>query len=108
MDNITIIDKVLEKKFDNYSVNTDNYMAPQELTVTITLNEYRDLVENNATRKSAIDKAEENKFSRERRIEELEKEVAELKAELYEFQKKQSRANDADDVVNVPDEAKVK
>ena len=58
MDSVSITDKVLEKKLDTYGNNNENFVAPAELTVTITLGEYRDLVGKVATRQAAIDKLE--------------------------------------------------
>lgn len=87
MDNMSVKDVVLEKKLDNYGSNNDNFVASQELTVTITLSEYRKLVSSDATRVEAIDKANKDKYERERKIEALEKQVAELKAENYELKK---------------------
>ena len=49
MENTTTMNSVLEEKMDAYSKNLDNFTAPQELTVTITLNEYRHLVSAVAT-----------------------------------------------------------
>lgn len=79
---------ILDKKVkDSYKFNEDNYAAPKEITVTITLNEYRRLVANDATREEAIKKAESDKYDRNREIEALTKENADLKAELYEAKK---------------------
>lgn len=88
MENISVKDVVLEKKMNDYSHNHNNFAAPSEIMVTITLNEYRNLVEQAATRKIAIDAAEHDKYTRNQENEQLRKEVAALKAELYEYQKK--------------------
>lgn len=88
MDSVSVTDKVLESKLDRYGGNNDNFTAPQELTVTITLNEYRDLVSKVATRQAAIDEANKDKYERNNLNEKLEKEIADLKAELYEYHKK--------------------
>ncbi len=79
---------VLEKKLDGYGIDMRNFKAIDEIMVEITLNEYRDLVANDATRKQAIDKAEESKYQREKEIENLKKSNEELKAENYELKKK--------------------
>ena len=85
--NTTIKDVILDKKFGNYGTNDNDFLASGELTVTITLEEYRRLVRECATREYCIDEAEKDKYTRERENEELRKENAELKAELYELQK---------------------
>lgn len=60
MENVSVKDVVLEKKMNDYSHNGNNFVAAQEITVTITLAEYRDLIEKAATRKTAIDAAEQD------------------------------------------------
>ena len=84
MDNESIL---LDKKVKEYGFNENNFSAPSELMVTITLDEYRKLVSNDATREQAIKKAEADKYERNNQIEHLTKEVAALKAELYETKK---------------------
>lgn len=88
MENVAIKDLIFDKKSDGYKFEEDNYVATQELTVTITLNEYRKLVEANATSQERIKKADDDKYSRNAENESLKKENAELKAELYELRKK--------------------
>lgn len=92
MDSLSVKDAVLEKKMD-YSFDKNNFLAQSELTVTITLGEYRDLVEKVTTRDSAIKAAENDKYKRDTENEKLIKEVAALKAELYELQKKGDKEN---------------
>ena len=86
--NTTIKDVILDKKLDGYGTNNNDFLASGELTVTITLEEYRKLVEKCATREYCINEAEKDKYVRESENEELRKENAELKAELYELQKR--------------------
>ena len=78
-------DKLLNKKTDSYNTEWDNFIAPTEITVTITLNEYRKLVSNDATRKQAIDKANEDKYEREQKIKAVNEENARLKGENYDL-----------------------
>lgn len=87
MENVSVKDVVLEKKMDNYNTNQNNFVATQELTVEITLSEYRELVGASATRKWDIDKANADKYEREQEIKNLRAQVAELKAENYELKK---------------------
>lgn len=56
--------QVLDKKLRDYGGH-DNFVAPRELTVTITLNEYRSLV----MAKGAYDKAIENLRSNNYKLE---------------------------------------
>lgn len=96
MENVSIKDVVLEKKMGEYTYNHNNFVASSELTVTITLAEYRDLVEKAATRNTAIAAAEQDKYTRNQENERLQKEVAALKAALYEYQKKIEAASTAE------------
>lgn len=93
MENVSIKDVVLEKKTENFNPNMHNFVASSELTVTITLAEYRELVEKVATSDSAIRTAEQDKYTRNQENDRLQKEVAALKAELYEYRKKFDSAN---------------
>ena len=87
--------KVFELKNGSYhSSDTNNYVAPAELTVTITLNEYRDLVSTAANTKAKVDEANKDKYKREdeikkltEKVNELTSENTDLKSQLYELQK---------------------
>lgn len=90
------LESILETKLDRYESKfaKHNFVAETELTVTITLDEYRELIGANATRQKAIDEANADKYARENKIKEQEKvindlklELAGLKAELYELTK---------------------
>lgn len=87
MENTTIKDVILDRKMDGYSFEKKDFVASGEITVTITLGEYRKLIADNATAQQRIDKANEDKYSRNAENEALKKENAELKAELYELTK---------------------
>ena len=97
MENTINSNVILEKKLDSYYVNNKDFVAPQEITVTITLNEYRDLVEKNSTREEAIRKAEANKYERDQENSKLREEVAALKTEIYELKKNAETANNKED-----------
>lgn len=88
MENTNEVNVVLDKKIDGYGVDAklQNFIAPQEITVTITLAEYRELVTKVATRDADVSKAESDRYERNKKIEALEKENAELKAKIYELQ----------------------
>lgn len=87
MDNTVIKDVLLDKKLDRYGFDNNDFLAAGELTVTITLSEYRKLVKDVATAQARIDKAEEDRYERNRENERLTEENNKLKAELYEMQK---------------------
>ena len=87
MENTTIKDVILDRKMDGYGFEEKDFVASGEITVTITLGEYRKLIADNATAQQRIDKANEDKYSRNAENEALKKENAELKAELYELTK---------------------
>ena len=89
MDNANTItqDVVLDKKLSEYGRN-DDFIASQEITVTITLREYRELVSNNATREHEISKANSDKYERETQIKTLEQRVKALEDENYSLKKK--------------------
>lgn len=98
MENTTNINAVLEQKLDSAKYSgLENFTAPQELTVTITLNEYRDLVSKVATAQSRIDEANKNKWERDAENKKLKEEVAELKAKLYELQNASTAPVDKED-----------
>ena len=65
------IDTIMDKK-KGYDYDGDDFAAPTELTVTITLHEYRELVENNIYRRKDVERLRE-------KCEELKKENRELK-----------------------------
>ena len=71
-------DNKFSKEVD-YSLNQNDFVLDNEITVTITLHEYRELVENNATSKARIEDANNEKWKYYRENEELKKQVAELK-----------------------------
>lgn len=87
MENTVIKDVLLDKKLDRYSFDNNDFLAAGELTVTITLSEYRKLVKDVATAQARIDKAEADRYDRNRENERLTEENSRLKAELYEMQK---------------------
>lgn len=78
-------EKVNDKKIDDFHFERQDFAIPSELTVTITLGEYRELVSKVATAQHDIKKANEDKWERDHRIEELEKLVTTLKDKLLEY-----------------------
>jgi len=81
-------DLVLDRKMDAGRYcggNLHNYVASQELTVTITLSEYRELVSGIATKDKDISIANDNKYQREQEIKEVKAANDTLKAENYDL-----------------------
>lgn len=99
MDNNTN-NRILDKKLDYGNSDRNNFVCESEITVTITLNEYRALVTTQATCNEKVDAAEKDRYERNTRCEKLEKENAQLKAEMYELQKKLSETTDVVEVCN--------
>lgn len=87
----TSAETIMEKKIGDCGKNLHDFVGAQELTVTITLTEYRDLLTKVATRQEAIDKANADKYTREQEIKAQKDANEKLKAENYELQK---RVND--------------
>jgi len=62
--------QVLEKKLKGYG-ESDNFVAPRELTVTITLSEYRSLVMGKGVSNKTIDELRRQTYKLERTIRDL-------------------------------------
>jgi len=62
--------QVLEKKLNGYG-ESDNFVAPRELTVTITLNEYRSLVMGKGVSNKTIDELRRQTYKLEQTIRDL-------------------------------------
>ena len=92
MENISIShfenDAVQDKKLESYDWGKDNFLAGQELTVTVTLREYRELVSSNATAKQQIDAKIQKVAALEQDLKKLKEEAERLKAENYDLQNK--------------------
>ena len=82
-----IEESLLKKKLDSYSSDNNDFQAENELTVEITLNEYRKLIEEKATADYRIKKAEENKYTRDEENKKLKQENKELEIKLLEYRK---------------------
>ena len=87
------------KEVEKYNDDANNYTGEKEITVTITLNEYRELVSVKATKDVLVKAAEKDKWERESENKALKEENARLKAELYELQKRLD-----DEVTNIKEE----
>ncbi len=75
--------KMAEGRFGGGDLH--DYVASQELTVTITLSEYRELISGIATKNKDLDIANENKYQREQEIKDVKATNDALKAENYDL-----------------------
>ena len=82
------------KKETEYSDNANNYVIEGEITVTITLSEYRELVAIKATTDKLVKDAEKDKYERNQENTKLKAENAALKAEMYELKKRLDQDQD--------------
>lgn len=92
-DNEKVVNALVSKKLDHYRNNENDFILPTEITVTITLEEYRTLVNHDATRQMAIDAANSDKYARENEIKAVKEENARLKSELYDLKTKIDELN---------------
>lgn len=106
MENISVShfdsDAIQDKKLEDYKWEKYDFLAGQELTVTITLGEYRELVSSKATAKQEIDTKIQKVAALEQDLKRLKEEVERLKAENYDLQNKilAARKPAQDDVAN--------
>ena len=85
-ESVVVTSAVLDKKIENYNWSSKDYVAENELTITITLAEYRELVQSAATKQYDIAKANEDKYKRDSENKMLKEEVDSLRARIYELQ----------------------
>ena len=85
-ESVNVTSAVLDKKMEGYRFEDKNFMAESEIMVTITLGEYRELIEKNARSTYDIDKANKDKYERESENKKLKEEVEKLRAKVYELQ----------------------
>lgn len=92
MDNITIShfenDAIQEKKLETYGWEKKVFLAGQELTVTITLGEYRELVASKATADQTVQASWEKVVKLEQDLKKAQEQAERLKAENYDLQSK--------------------
>lgn len=79
---------------NRYNVNLNDYVAEGELTVTITLSEYRDLIEKSVENKQR--KEHESWLEQYQRANDAEKRVKELEAEVSNLYKRLAENKDAE------------
>ena len=79
---------------NRYNVNLNDYVAEGELTVTITLSEYRDLIEKSVENKQR--KEHESWLDQYNRANKAEERVKELETEVSNLYKRLADKNDAE------------
>ena len=85
-ESVNVTSAILDKKMEHYRWDAKDYVAENEITITITLAEYRALIASDATKQYDIAKANEDKYKRESENQMLKEEVDSLRARLYELQ----------------------
>lgn len=108
MENISIShfenDAIQDKKLEHYGWKPQDFLAGQELTVTITLGEYRELVASKATADQTVQASRERAVKLEQDLKKAQEQAERLKAENYDLQNKvlaaQSRDNAQGDAVD--------
>lgn len=93
----TLVNPVLQKKLDGYRV--DNFSVPQELTVTVTLSEYRELVTTKAVCDSKASEATQARWKAERERDDAKNTLAEVRETLEKVR------NDLNTVTKAKNEA---
>lgn len=83
-ESVNVTSTVLDKKLETYHWDAKDYVAENELTITITLAEYRELVKAVATKQHDIDRANADKYERDAENKRLKEEVDKLTGRLYE------------------------
>lgn len=82
-----IEESLLKKKIDSYSSEMKDFQSENELTVEITLNEYRELIKEKAIKNYEIEKANKDKYAREDENKKLKQNNKELENKLFEYRK---------------------
>ena len=93
---------VLQKKIDGYRV--DNFAVPQELTVTITLSEYRELVTTKAVCDSKVSEATQARWKVERERDDLKTSLSEVRETLEKVRNDYSVLNSSHEELKKTDE----
>lgn len=96
-----VIEKTVVEN-NRYNVNLNDYVAEGELTVTITLSEYRDLIEKSVENKQR--KEHESWLEQYQRANDAEKKVKELEIEVSNLYKRLAAENDNADSEGADDE----
>lgn len=83
-----VVETLASKKLNGWSTNLDDFTINNELTVEITLSEYRKLLKDSITKENEIEKANKDKYERNSENEKLKKENKELEMKLFEYRKR--------------------
>ena len=83
----TLLSKKLDRGSWRETNNTDNFMEQNELTVVITLTEYRQLISDNAVSKHKFDEVHSEKSRLNAENIKLKEEIKELKNMLFDNRK---------------------
>lgn len=83
-----VIETLTTKKNDSWGSNLNDFKEEKELTVEITLNEYRELIKSKALKENDIKEANKDKYKREEEIEQLKSNTRKLEEKLFEYRKK--------------------
>ncbi|OHP76732.1 MULTISPECIES: hypothetical protein [unclassified Staphylococcus] len=84
------------KDFSSYGNDEDNFVANQELTVTITLNEYRKFIETKAVKDKEEDTYRHKYWKEEEKNKKLKEENIKLKNKIYELQNEEEDEREED------------
>ena len=87
-ESVNVTSAILDKKMDKYRWDARDYVAENEITITITLAEYRELVKSVATKQYDIDLANADKYKRDSENKMLKEEVETLRTRIYELQRR--------------------
>ena len=80
MENVVVKDAILDKKLNEWGYEHKDYVAQGELTVEITLREYRDLITDKAKSQYKVDEVLREKADRQAEIAELKSQIISLNA----------------------------
>ena len=81
-------EKLRNLKLGNYNAESNNFRIDEELMITITLNEYRELVTVKATKDLLVKQAESDRYTREAENKSLKEQNEKLKGENYDLLQK--------------------
>jgi hypothetical protein len=84
-------EKLRNLKLGNYNTESNNFRIDEELMITITLNEYRELVTVKATKDLLVKQAESDRYTREAENKSLKEQNEKLKGENYDLLQKLQR-----------------
>ena len=89
--------QILDEKVGSYNSDKNDFAVINELTVEITLSEYRKLVSEVATKRYDIDKAEKDKYTRDNDNKRLKEKVNDLETKLLKYKVKYGELEEKED-----------